>query len=67
MTGYQSSVMSGTIMHDSHLALRKWFLAIYLMCESKKGISALQMKRTLGQPTGRPGTCATESRRGDGQ
>ncbi len=35
-------------MHDSHLALRKWFLAIYLMCESKKGISALQMKRTLG-------------------
>ena len=35
-------------MHDSHLPLRKWFLAIYLMCESKKGISALQMKRTLG-------------------
>ena len=35
-------------MHDSHLALRKWFLAIYLMCESKKGISANQMKRTLG-------------------
>ena len=46
--GYQFSVMSGTIMHDSHLALRKWFLAIYLMCESKKGISANQMKRTLG-------------------
>ena len=45
---YQFSVMSGTIMHDSHLPLRKWFLAIYLMCESKKGISALQMKRTLG-------------------
>ena len=40
--------MSGTIMHDSHLPLRKWFLAIYLMCESKKGISANQMKRTLG-------------------
>ena len=46
--GYQFSVMSGTIMHDSHLPLRKWFLAIYLMCESKKGISANQMKRTLG-------------------
>jgi transposase-like protein len=27
--------------------LSKWFLAIYLMTESKKGISALQMKRTL--------------------
>jgi transposase-like protein len=35
-------------MHDSHLPLRKWFLAIYLMCESKKGISALQLQRTLG-------------------
>ena len=45
---YQFSVTAGTIMHDSHLPLRKWFLAIYLMCESKKGISANQMKRTLG-------------------
>ena len=45
---YQFSVTAGTIMHDSHLPLRKWFLAIYLMCESKKGISANQLKRTLG-------------------
>ena len=29
-------------MHDSHLPLRKWFAAIYLMCESKKGMSAIQ-------------------------
>ena len=35
-------------MHDSHLPLRKWFLAIYLMCESKKGVSANQLKRSLG-------------------
>ena len=35
-------------MHDSHLPLRKWLFAIYLMCESKKGMSALQLKRTLG-------------------
>ena len=45
---YQFSVTAGTIMHDSHLPLRKWFIAIYLMCESKKGISALQLKRTIG-------------------
>ena len=45
---YQFSVTAGTIMHRSHLPLRKWFLAIYLMLESKKGISANQMKRTLG-------------------
>ena len=45
---YQFSVTAGTIMHRSHLPLRKWFLAIYLMCESKKGMSANQLKRTLG-------------------
>ena len=45
---YQFSVTAGTIMHDSHLPLRKWFLAIYLMGESKKGMSANQLKRTLG-------------------
>ena len=45
---YRFSVTVGTIMHRSHLPLRKWFLAIYLMCESKKGMSANQLKRTLG-------------------
>jgi transposase-like protein len=45
---YQFSVTAGTVMHDSHLDLWKWFLAIYLMVESKKGISAKQMQRTLG-------------------
>ena len=44
---YHFSVTTGTIFHDSHLPLQKWFLAIYLMTESKKGISALQIKRTL--------------------
>jgi transposase-like protein len=42
------SVKSGTVLHDSHLPLWKWFLATYLMCESKKGMSANQLKRTLG-------------------
>ena len=45
---HQFSVTSGTIMHDSHLPLRKWFLAIYMMVESKKGMSANQLHRTLG-------------------
>jgi len=44
---YQFSVMSGTIFHGSHLPLPTWFVATYLICESKKGISANQMKRTL--------------------
>jgi len=44
---YQFSVTAGTLFHDSHLPLPKWFLALYLMCESKKGISANQLKRML--------------------
>lgn len=44
---YQFSVTSGTIFEDSHLPLWKWFLAIYLMTESKKGMSACQMQRSL--------------------
>ena len=46
--GYQFSVRTGTVFHDSHLPLWKWFVATYLICESKKGISANQLKRTLG-------------------
>lgn len=46
--GYQFSVTAGTIFHDSHLPLRKWFVAVYLMTESRKGISANQIKRMLG-------------------
>ena len=34
---YQFSTLSGTIFHDTHLPLRKWFMAIYLTIESKKG------------------------------
>ena len=45
---YQFSVKAGTVFHDSHLPLWKWFLAIYLIGESKKGISAKQLQRTLG-------------------
>lgn len=45
---YQFSVTAGTIFHDSRLPLEKWFLAAYLMCESRKGVSANQLKRVLG-------------------
>jgi transposase-like protein len=45
---YRYSVTAGTIFHDSHLPLWKWFVAVYLIVESKKGISANQLKRTIG-------------------
>jgi len=43
----QFTVRKGTIFEESHLELHKWLQAIYLMCASKKGISALQLQRTL--------------------
>jgi transposase-like protein len=46
--GYQFSATAGSVFHDSHLPLWKWFLATYFMCEGRKGISANQLKRTLG-------------------
>jgi transposase-like protein len=42
------TVKIGTIFEDSHLPLRLWLQAIYLLCASKKGISAHQLHRTLG-------------------
>jgi transposase-like protein len=45
---HRFSVTTGTVFHDSHLPLTKWFAAVYLLCEAKKGMSALQLKRTLG-------------------
>jgi len=44
---YQFSATSGSIFHDTHLPLWKWFLATYLLTESRKGMSANQMKRML--------------------
>lgn len=45
---YQFSVRVNTIFHDSHLPLWKWFLAVYMMVVAKKGVSANQLKRTIG-------------------
>lgn len=43
----QFTVRKGTIFEDSHAPMHKWLQAIYLMCSSKKGVSALQLERTL--------------------
>lgn len=40
----------GTIYERSHIPLTKWLLATHLMCSSKKGMSAHQLGRMLGQP-----------------
>jgi transposase-like protein len=44
----QFTVTVGTIFEDSHIPLRKWLLAVHLLCASKKGMSAHQLHRMLG-------------------
>lgn len=41
------SVTVGTIFHDTRLPMQKWFLAISLILNAKKGISARQLARDL--------------------
>jgi transposase-like protein len=45
---YQFSATSGTIFNDSHLPLQTWFTAVLLLVEARKGMSANQIKRTIG-------------------
>jgi transposase-like protein len=44
----QFSATSGTIFNDSHLPLTKWFMALALIVDAKKSISANQLKQHLG-------------------
>lgn len=41
------SVTVGTIFHNSHVDLQRWFLLISLMLNAKKGLSAMQAARDL--------------------
>jgi transposase-like protein len=38
----------GTVLEDSHIPLSKWVMAIFILCSSKKAVSALQLSRMLG-------------------
>lgn len=42
------TVKIGTIFEGSHIAMRLWLQAIFLIAASKKGISSNQLHRTLG-------------------
>lgn len=45
---FQSSLISGTVFESSKLPLTTWYLAIYLITQSKDGISTLNLSRCLG-------------------
>ena len=44
----QTSVKAGTIFASSKLPLRLWFKTMYLLTQSKKGVSSLELGRRLG-------------------
>ena len=46
--GYRFSVLVGTVFENTNMPLRTWFRVIHMMLTSKKGISALQVHRTIG-------------------
>jgi transposase-like protein len=43
----QFTVTVGTIFEDSHIPISKWLMAIFLLCASKKSMSAHQLHRML--------------------
>jgi transposase-like protein len=52
-TGYRFSVTTATIFQDTKISLRLWFKIGYLMLVSKKGMSSLQVRRTIfGEDSG---------------
>jgi transposase-like protein len=45
---YRFSHITGTIFENTNKPLRQWFRVIHTMLTSKKGVSALQIYRTMG-------------------
>lgn len=46
--GKQTTLTAGTIFHSTKLPLTVWFLAMYLMTQSKNNVAALELRRLLG-------------------
>jgi transposase-like protein len=46
--GYRFSLTTGTIFENTKYPLKIWFTVLYLMLQSKKGMSALQIHRMIG-------------------
>jgi transposase-like protein len=45
---FSVKVGTETVFEDSHVPMRFWLQAMYLLCSSKKGISSNQLHRSLG-------------------
>ena len=47
-TATGSAVITRTVFENTNYPLREWFTVVFLMFSSKKGMSALQLHRTMG-------------------
>jgi transposase-like protein len=44
----QFTAKVGTVLEDSHIPYSKWLMAMFILCSSKKSVSAHQMHRMIG-------------------
>jgi hypothetical protein len=56
---YRFSVLTGTVFENTNVPLRTWFEVLFLMTQSKKGISALQVHRMIDPVRGKRGSYRT--------
>jgi transposase-like protein len=56
---YRFSVLTGTVFENTNVPLTTWFEVLYLMTQSKKGISALQIHRMIDPIRGKVGSYRT--------
>jgi len=50
----RTTLKSGTIMHNSKLPIRHWFIAMHLLTTTKKSFSAKEIQRQLGHKRYQP-------------
>jgi len=50
---HQASVIANTIFHRSHTPLTKWFIAVFMISQSKRGTTAAKLAHEINvsQPT----------------
>src|SRR5712692_6952351 len=46
-SGYRFSLITGTVFENTKYPLKTWFTVAFMMLHSKKGMSALQIKRMV--------------------
>jgi len=46
--GFRTALRSGTVMENSRLPFKTWFIIMLFMTSTEKGISACELQRQLG-------------------